>query len=56
MAPLVAQGKVRHLGICEAAPATLRRAHATHPMTALQTEYSLWVRDPEDALLDSAPS
>jgi aryl-alcohol dehydrogenase-like predicted oxidoreductase len=52
MARLVAQGKVRHLGICEAAPETLRRAHATHPMTALQTEYSLWSRDPEDALLD----
>ena len=52
MARLVAQGKVRRLGICEAAPATLRRAHATHPMTALQTEYSLWSRDPEVALLD----
>ena len=52
MARLVAQGKVRHLGICEAAPATLRRAHATHPMAALQTEYSLWSRDPEEALLD----
>jgi aryl-alcohol dehydrogenase-like predicted oxidoreductase len=52
MARLVEQGKVRHLGICEAAPATLRRAHRTHPMTALQTEYSLWSRDPEDALLD----
>ena len=52
MATLVAQGKVRHLGICEAAPATLRRAHATHPMTALQTEYSLWSRDPEETLLD----
>ena len=52
MARLVAQGKVRYLGICEAAPATLRRAHAVHPMTALQTEYSLWSRDPENALLD----
>jgi aryl-alcohol dehydrogenase-like predicted oxidoreductase len=52
MARLVAQGKVRHVGICEAAPATIIRAHATHPMTALQTEYSLWSRDPEDALLD----
>ena len=51
MVRLVAQGKVRHLGICEAAPATLRRAHAIHPMAALQTEYSLWSRDPEDALL-----
>ena len=52
MARLVGQGKVRHLGICEAAPATVRRAHATHPMAALQTEYSLWSRDPEDFLLD----
>ena len=52
MAGLVDQGKVRRLGICEAAPATIRRAHRTHPMTALQTEYSLWSRDPEDALLD----
>jgi len=52
MARLVEHGKVRHLGICEAAPATLRRAHAAHPMTALQTEYSLWSRDPEDGLLD----
>jgi aryl-alcohol dehydrogenase-like predicted oxidoreductase len=52
MARLVSEGKVRHLGICEAAPATLRRAHATHPMAALQTEYSLWSRDPEDQILD----
>jgi aryl-alcohol dehydrogenase-like predicted oxidoreductase len=52
MARLVAQGKVRRLGICEAAPATIRRAHAAHPLTALQTEYSLWTRDPEGALLD----
>ena len=52
MARLVQQGKVRHLGISEAAPATLRRAHATHPMAALQTEYSLWTRDAEDQLLD----
>jgi aryl-alcohol dehydrogenase-like predicted oxidoreductase len=52
MARLVQQGKVRHLGISEAAPATLRRAHATHPMAALQTEYSLWTRDGEDQLLD----
>jgi aryl-alcohol dehydrogenase-like predicted oxidoreductase len=51
MARLVAQGKVRRLGICEAAPATIRRAHATHPLTALQTEYSLWSRDPEVALI-----
>ncbi len=51
MARLVSQGKVRQLGICEAAPATLRRAHATHPMAALQVEYSLWSRHPEDELL-----
>jgi aryl-alcohol dehydrogenase-like predicted oxidoreductase len=48
MAELVRQGKVRHLGLSEAAPETIRRAHATHPITALQTEYSLWTRDPED--------
>jgi len=52
MARLVQQGKVRHLGISEAAPKTLRRAHATHPMAALQTEYSLWTRDAEAELLD----
>ena len=52
LARLVQQGKLRHLGISEAAPETLRRAHATHPMAALQTEYSLWTRDPEDELLD----
>jgi aryl-alcohol dehydrogenase-like predicted oxidoreductase len=51
LAQLVQQGKVRHLGISEAAPATLRRAHAMHPMAALQTEYSLWTRDAEDELL-----
>src|SRR5579885_3392471 len=51
MADLVRQGKVRYLGLSEAAPATLRRAHAVHPITALQTEYSLWSRDPEDAIL-----
>jgi aryl-alcohol dehydrogenase-like predicted oxidoreductase len=51
LARLVEEGKVRHLGISEAAPATLRRAHATHPMAALQTEYSLWSRDAEDELL-----
>ncbi len=45
---LVEAGKVRHLGISEAAPATIRRAHAVHPVTAVQTEYSLWTRDPED--------
>jgi aryl-alcohol dehydrogenase-like predicted oxidoreductase len=48
MAELVEAGKVRHLGMSEAAPDTLRRGHATHPITALQTEYSLWTRDPED--------
>jgi aryl-alcohol dehydrogenase-like predicted oxidoreductase len=50
MAELVRQGKVRYLGLSEAAPATIRRAHATHPITALQTEYSLWSRDPEDEI------
>lgn len=52
MAELVKEGKVRFLGLSEAAPETLRRAQATHPITALQTEYSLWSRDPEDGLLD----
>lgn len=47
MADLVRQGKVRYLGLSEAAPETIRRAHAVHPITALQTEYSLWTRDPE---------
>ena len=47
MARLIEQGKVRWIGICEAGPATLRRAHATHPLTALQTEYSLWFREVE---------
>ncbi len=51
MAELVAEGKVRHLGLSEASPATIRRAHAVHPIAALQTEYSLWSRDPEAALL-----
>ncbi|MGO8720149.1 MAG: aldo/keto reductase [Acidobacteriaceae bacterium] len=51
MADLVREGKVRHLGLSEAAPATLRRAVAVHPITALQTEYSLWTRDPEDGIL-----
>ncbi len=50
MADLVKAGKVRWLGLSEAAPATIRRAHAVHPITALQTEYSLWSRDPEDEL------
>src|SRR5215468_9725521 len=48
MAELVRQGKVRYLGLCEASPATIRRAHAVHPISVLQTEYSLWSRDPED--------
>jgi aryl-alcohol dehydrogenase-like predicted oxidoreductase len=48
LAELVAAGKVKHLGISEAAPDTIRRAHATHPVTALQTEWSLWTRDPEE--------
>lgn len=48
MAELVQAGKVRHLGMSEAAPETLRRASGVHPITALQTEYSLWTRDPED--------
>ncbi len=51
MAELVRQGKVRYLGLCEAAPATIRRAHAVHPISVLQTEYSLWSRDPEDELI-----
>jgi len=51
MADLVRAGKVRHLGLSEAAPATIRRAHAVHPIAALQTEYSLWSRDPEMELL-----
>ena len=51
MAELVQQGKVRYIGLSEAAPATLRRGHAVHPITALQTEYSLWSRDPEDDIL-----
>jgi len=51
MAELVKAGKVRYLGLSEAAPNTIRRAHATHPISALQTEYSLWSRDPEDEIL-----
>jgi len=51
MADLVREGKVRFLGLSEAAPATIRKAHAVHPISALQTEYSLWSRDPEDELL-----
>jgi aryl-alcohol dehydrogenase-like predicted oxidoreductase len=48
---LVAEGKILHIGLSEAGPATIRRAHAVHPIAALQTEYSLWTRDPEGALL-----
>jgi aryl-alcohol dehydrogenase-like predicted oxidoreductase len=48
MKELVEAGKVRHLGLSEASPETIRRAHAVHPITALQTEYSLWTRDPEE--------
>jgi aryl-alcohol dehydrogenase-like predicted oxidoreductase len=51
LAELVAAGKVLHIGLSEAGPATIRRAHAVHPITALQTEYSLWTRDPERELL-----
>ena len=51
VAELVAAGKVLHFGLSEAAPATIRRAHAVHPVTALQTEYSLWTRDVEDEIL-----
>ncbi|AII53535.1 hypothetical protein N008_16320 [Hymenobacter sp. APR13] len=53
MAELVKAGKVRHLGMSEAAPDTLRRASAVHPIAALQTEYSLWSRDPEDGVLQA---
>ena len=53
MAELVTAGKVRYLGLSEAAPATIRRGHAVHPITALQTEYSLWTRDPEEGVLDT---
>jgi aryl-alcohol dehydrogenase-like predicted oxidoreductase len=53
MAQLVREGKVRYIGLSEASPATIRRAHAIHPITALQTEYSLWTRDPEDGVLQS---
>jgi aryl-alcohol dehydrogenase-like predicted oxidoreductase len=51
MAELVAAGKVRHLGLSEASPETIRRAHAVHPIAALQTEYSLWTRDVEAEIL-----
>src|SRR6202023_2321317 len=51
MAELIKAGKIRHIGLSEAGPATIRRAHAVHPIAALQTEYSLWTRDPEDEVL-----
>jgi aryl-alcohol dehydrogenase-like predicted oxidoreductase len=51
MAELVKAGKIRHIGLSEAAPETIRRAHAVHPITALQTEYSMWTRDVEDEVL-----
>jgi len=51
LAELIGEGKIRHYGLSEAAPATIRRAHAVHPVTALQTEYSLWSRDPEAEIL-----
>jgi aryl-alcohol dehydrogenase-like predicted oxidoreductase len=54
MAELVAAGKVRYLGLSEASPQTIRRAHGVHPISALQTEYSLWSRDPEDDVLPTA--
>lgn len=53
MAALEEEGKIRHLGLSEAAPATIRRAHAEHPITALQTEYSLWSRFPEGEIFDT---
>ena len=53
MGDLVRAGKVRYLGLSEAAPETIRRAHATHPITAVQSEYSLWSRDPEDGVLET---
>ena len=53
MKSLVEAGKVRHLGLSEAAASTIERAHAVHPITALQSEYSLWTRDPEDGVLQT---
>jgi aryl-alcohol dehydrogenase-like predicted oxidoreductase len=53
MAELVRLGKVRHLGLSEASPATVRRAHAIHPIAAVQNEYSLWTREPEDGLIQT---
>ena len=53
MSRMVEKGKVRALGICEVNPATLRKAHAVHPISALQSEYSLWTRDPEGDVLET---
>jgi len=53
MAELVKEGKIKYLGLSEAGPKTIRRAHQVHPLTALQTEYSLWSRDPEDEILET---
>lgn len=53
MADMVKAGKVRHIGLSEAAPTTIRRANAVHPITALQTEYSLWSREPEEEIFDT---
>jgi aryl-alcohol dehydrogenase-like predicted oxidoreductase len=53
MADLVREGKVRYIGLSEASVTTIRRAHKVHPITAVQTEYSLWSRDPEDGLLEA---
>ena len=51
LAGLVAEGKIRYVGLSEPGPATIRRAHAVHPITAIQSEYSLWTRDPENGIL-----
>ena len=56
LAELVRAGKVRYLGLSEAGPATIRRAHATHPISSVQTEYSLWTRDPESEILPTCHS
>ncbi|MEN3343349.1 MAG: hypothetical protein V7644_2753 [Actinomycetota bacterium] len=53
LSELVAAGKVRHVGLSEASPQTIRRAHAVHPIAAVQSEYSLWTRDPEDGVLET---
>lgn len=53
MADLVSEGRIRHIGLSEASSETIRRAHKIHPITALQSEYSLWTRDPEDGVLDT---